>query len=97
MKITIEIDGYRMVIEEADLEEHCFSLPHDIIETGVTPAGYITRKLGRGHISLTGIFKDGHQAQWEGIPQVKINLCGNGEDLAHALLDPLRKRQGGVA
>ena len=67
MKITIETDGHRLVIDEGDLENFGLSIPSDVIQTGVTEAGYVTRELGRVHISLTGIFKDGVRPMWEEI------------------------------
>ena len=66
MKITIESGGHKLVINEGDLEGFDFSIPCEVIETGVTEAGYVTRELGpRTDISLTGTFKDGIQPMWE--------------------------------
>lgn len=67
MKIIVEAEGNRLVIEEDDLESFGLSMPSDVIQTGVTETGYATRELGRTHISLTGIYKEGFRPAWEAI------------------------------
>lgn len=63
MKITIETNGYRMVISEDDLESFGFSIPCDVHHL---PDG--TKELGRTHISLTGLFKEDVRPMWEEVP-----------------------------
>ena len=60
MRITIEAEGQRIVIDEEDLESFGLSMPSDVY---VEQDG--TRELGRLHVSLTGIFKEGFRPQWE--------------------------------
>lgn len=62
MKITIEADGYRVVIDEDDLESFGLSMPSDVIHGA---DGEV--ELGRVHISLTGIFKEGFRPRWEAV------------------------------
>lgn len=62
MKITIEESGHQIVITEDDLESFGLSIPSDVYtdEHG-------EKELGRVHISLTGIFKDGVRPKWEAV------------------------------
>ena len=60
MRITIEEDNFKLVISEEDLESYGLSIPSDIRHNA---DGSV--ELGRMHIALTGIFKDGVRAKWE--------------------------------
>ena len=62
MKITVEAEGYRIVIDEEDLDDFALSMPSDIR----TDAEGL-REMGRVHISLTGIFKEGFRPRWEAV------------------------------
>lgn len=62
MRIIVEAEGNRLVIEEDDLESFGLSIPSDVVrdEDGFA-------ELGRVHISLTGIFRDDFRPRWEAI------------------------------
>lgn len=62
MRIVIEANGYRMTVDEADLENFGLSIPSDVY---IDQDGQ--RELGRVHISLTGLFREGFRPQWEEI------------------------------
>lgn len=62
MKISIEAEGYRMDIDEDMFESFGLSIPSDITETS---AGQVV--LGRTHIALTGMFKEGVRPEWKEI------------------------------
>lgn len=62
MRIIVEAEGHRIVIDEADLASWALSIPSD---TEVDGDG--KRKLARTHISLTGNFKEDFRPLWEAI------------------------------
>jgi|RhiMetdeSRZDD1v2_1073273.scaffolds.fasta_scaffold225350_3 hypothetical protein len=61
-RVIIEAEGFRMVIDEENLDSFGLSLPSDVYRG---PDG--DTELGRSHVSLTGIFKQGFRPEWEEI------------------------------
>ncbi len=59
MKVTIEANGYKIVVTEDMFERFNFSLPRDVLRDG---AGVVT--LGRAHLMVGGQFKDGVTPEW---------------------------------
>jgi hypothetical protein len=59
MKITIEVNGYKIVVTEDMFEGFLFSLPRDVI---TTPDG--KRELGHAHMMIGGRFKDDVYPEW---------------------------------
>ena len=63
VKITIEAEGYRLVINDDDLDSFGLSLPRDTV---VNPDG--TREMyGQIGITLVGQFKEDFRPLWEEI------------------------------
>lgn len=62
MKIIIEENGYRMELEEDVLEQFSLSAPSDVhhLLDGA-------RELGRTHVVLVGLFKEGLRPEWRKI------------------------------
>lgn len=63
MRIIVETEGGRLEIDEDQLESFGLSIPSDVYMDGE----FNTRELGRVHISLTGIFKEGVRPEWREI------------------------------
>lgn len=62
MRIIVESEGYQLVIEEDMLDHFALSIPSDVHHY---PGG--STELGRTHIVLTGLFKEGVRPEWREI------------------------------
>lgn len=60
MKITIEVNGFRLVVNQTDLKDIGFCLPRDV-HTDIDGQ----KTLGQSHISFSGTFREGFQPEWE--------------------------------
>jgi len=59
MKITIETNGYKVVVTEDMFEELYLSMPRDVHHYEGNK-----KELGRAHLLVGGKFKDGVTPEW---------------------------------
>ena len=64
VSLSIRVGEYSLEIDPDDVESFAFVLPCDVIDTGVTENGYVTRELGQGHLNLSINFKVGREPLW---------------------------------
>lgn len=62
VKVTVEINGKRLVLTEDQFEDVSLSIPSDVHHF---PDG--TKELGYAHVVLVGVLKQGVNALWEEI------------------------------
>lgn len=65
VKIIVEVNGHRLVIDGSRFEHFALSIPSEI----VTERDGNKHELGHSHISLTGQFETGYRPQWEEISE----------------------------
>ena len=59
MKITIEVNGYKIEVTEDMFENFLFSVPRDVLTDGTG-----VKTLGRAHLMVGGRLKDGLKPEW---------------------------------
>jgi hypothetical protein len=59
MKITIEVNGCKIELTEEMFEQFTFSLPRDVHHYEGN-----RNELGRAHMMMGGMFKDGVTPEW---------------------------------
>lgn len=65
VKITVEAGGHKLVLTDEMFEDFSLSIPSDVITEYKDEKAAATRELGRVHIALVGLFKEGVRPQWE--------------------------------
>ena len=48
MRIVVEVDGYRMVIDHEDINMSTVAVSEEVACDCLIPCGYVHRRLGRG-------------------------------------------------
>lgn len=65
VKITVEFGENKLVLAGEMFEDFSLSIPSDVITEYKDERAAATRELGRAHIALVGLFKEGVRPQWE--------------------------------